>query len=165
MGMLLHMEIAAAIIIIILLFYHYEIQAGRELKSKWFRFCLFISLATIGSNILSVWGVRYANWIPVWTNMLLSSVYYFLACLNSYVVLLYLLYMIFEHAADKREWNKMWRIMNVLLALEVCLIVGNWFTWTEFRVSIMQNRCRRHSLWIFWLRKTTGVHKQMFQRV
>ena len=90
------LEIVAALIIVLLLLYSFDEGSTANIGNQRFRFCLYVTLLAIMLDVLSVYGIREYEAFPVWVNMLISSLNYLVASLNSVVIASYLSHQIFE---------------------------------------------------------------------
>ena len=96
MNMSLKMEVVSAMIIALLMRYSYKKEKVKNVKERWFQFCLNASMASIIMDILSVWGIRQSDVVPHWLNMLISALYYLMISFTASVVVIYLMYLIME---------------------------------------------------------------------
>lgn len=95
MNLSLKVEFIAVIILMMLLVYNYDERNYR--RNGWYQTCLYISMASVFADMLSVWAIRNADTIPVWLNMAISSINYVLISFASALLSMYLGRKIFEH--------------------------------------------------------------------
>lgn len=125
MDMSLKMEVVSAMLIALLMRYSYEKNSGKNIKKRWFRFCLNASMASICVDILSVWAIRESDVVPHWLNMLISALYYLMISFTAGVVVVYLMYLILEHSLSKNCLKKALTILGILYAVEIAAVIYN----------------------------------------
>ena len=114
------LEIVAALIIVLLLLYSFDEGSTANIGNQRFRFCLYVTLLAIMLDVLSVYGIREYETFPVWVNMLISSLNYLVASLNSVVIASYLSHQIFEHFPKhfcrKKITIVIWSLYGIVVA-------------------------------------------------
>lgn len=123
----LTLEIEAALIVVLLLLYSFDEGSTANTGNQRFRFCLYVTLSAITMDVLSVYGIRSIDEIPVWLNMLISSLNYLLASLNSVVIASYLSFQIFEHFPKHFCRKKISIMIYSLYGIVVAAVVVNLF--------------------------------------
>lgn len=126
--MSLKMEVVSAMILLLLMRYIYEEKQSGNGKKRWFQLSLWVSLSAILVDILSVWLIRRVDTVPIWLNMLVSSVYFFLITFAAGVIVLYLINVIFEHTLRKKCIRIATAVVAGLLVLELIIIIFNYKT-------------------------------------
>lgn len=86
---------------------------------------LYLSLASIALNMLCVYTIEAAAYLPLWLNLALNSLYFFLILLLSTRMALYILQLILEHTYNPRALKLGKRVLAVLIVVFLLLIVWN----------------------------------------
>lgn len=125
MNFSIEIEIVAAMVIAMLMVYSLE---ERNAGNRRYRFCLYVSMASIAVDMLSVWGIRNITGIPIWLNVFISSINYLLVNFNSAVIAIYLSYQIFIHFPRHHCKKKIITGISVLYGIIVIAVVHNLFS-------------------------------------
>lgn len=128
MNFSINMEVIAALMILLLLLYSFDERNTSNAGNRRYHFCLYVSLASIAADLLSVWGINCAGEIPVWINMVISSVNYLLASFMAVVSARYVSYHIFVHFPRHFCRKRIETVITALYLVVVAAVVLNLFT-------------------------------------
>lgn len=128
MNFTLTIEVIAAMIIVLLVIYSLDEKSARNTRTRSYRCCLYVSLAAIAADALSVWGIRHIMEIPIWVNVAISSLNYLLVNFNSAVLALYLSGQIFEHFPKHHYKKKIFAVIAAMYGIVALAVVGNLFS-------------------------------------
>lgn len=133
MNFSLTIEVIAAMIILLLALYSLDKKSARSIKNRLYRCCLYISLAAIVVDALSVWGIQNMAGIPLWLNIFISSLNYLLVNFNSVVIAMYLSGQIFEHFPRHHSKKRIFSMIAALYGIVIAAVLYNLFSGCLFR--------------------------------
>ena len=124
-------ELLSLILILMIILFFWEkwrrdgvSTRGRQL----FWLCLFLSLLSIVLDMVCVYTIQQAQWIPRWVNLLLNSIYFMTSLLMSTAIAFYLRHRVLEY----KGWDGSLCWVGVALggaaAVYGALVVWNWFS-------------------------------------
>jgi diguanylate cyclase (GGDEF)-like protein len=128
MAFSLKMEVISILIISVLMVFNHGEESVSKIKDRWFNAGLIMSLASICVNVLSTWAIRLYWSVPVWLNYFLASVYYLLISFSGGVIALYIFYLIYEHAHDKRGLKIVNAVNVAMFGVLIIMVAANLWT-------------------------------------
>lgn len=90
-------ELLCIIMLMLLMFSSYGQKQTPTRRQRVYQACLLLSLASILLNILCVFTIAGTIAVPLWLNVLLNSLYFFISVLMCSVMAAYLFSLILEH--------------------------------------------------------------------
>lgn len=116
--------VALLIIGVIMLFYYDKKQVNTE-RRKLFWFSLGISAASIVLNIICVYLIEYAEYVPVIVNVAANTLYFWISMAMCTVLAFYLFQRILEYVYDKTCMKKAVVGLATVMVLYTCLAIWN----------------------------------------
>lgn len=125
MDWILSTEFFSLIIVFILILNLREKKSVTTPGKKMYQNCLCLSAVNIILNIICVFTIEYYKTVPIWINMALNSLYFFLiVCMSTYVAY-YMAYLILEHVYDKYLMKKAVKFLTIITVIYSLLIIIN----------------------------------------
>lgn len=115
---------SAIILALLMLSYRGQKQAPTH-RGQMYQICLWLSMGSILLNVLCVLTIDYALHLPLWLNLLLNSLYFFVVVVMATVVAAHLFDLILEHVYDSRCLRKARRLLIVLVLLFTAAVLWN----------------------------------------
>ena len=115
---------SAIILALLMLSYRGQKQAPTH-RGQMYQICLWLSMGSILLNVLCVLTIDYALHLPLWLNLLLNSLYFFVVVVMATVMAAHLFDLILEHVYDSRCLRKARRLLIVLVLLFTAAVLWN----------------------------------------
>lgn len=123
--------VALLIIGVIMLFYHDKKQVNTA-RRKLFWFSLGISAVSIILNIICVYLIEYAEYVPVIVNVVANTLYFWISMAMCTVLAFYLFQRILEYVYDKRCMKRATIGLAVVMILYTGLAIWNFWSGVFF---------------------------------
>lgn len=111
--------------ILFLRYYCWERKVAYTTKRKYYLICLSVSACSILINALCVHTIAHADKVPMWINLLLNSLYFWLSVMMCSLLAFYLFIQLLEHVYDKHCLRRAFISVALLTAVFTVLVVWN----------------------------------------
>jgi len=118
--------IALLLILVIMLFFH-DKRRVRTFRRTLYWSCLWLSAASIALNILCVHTIKQAAAIPLWINIGLNTLYFWLNVLLCSAIAFYLFQRMLEYVYDKHCLRRAVVGLSAVMACYTALCIWNLF--------------------------------------
>lgn len=118
-------EYMALLLILVIMLFFYDKRRVRTFRRSLYWVCLWLSAASILVNILCVYTIERAAELPLWVNVALNSLYFWLSVLMCSTVAFYLFQRMLEYVYDKHCLRRAVLGLTVVMALYTLLILWN----------------------------------------
>lgn len=115
---------SAIILALLMLSCHGQKQAPTR-RRRMYQLCLWLSMCSILLNVLCVLTIDHALTVPLWLNLLLNSLYFFVSVLMCSAMAVHLFDLILEHVYDSRCLRRAMALVTVLTALFGAAVLWN----------------------------------------
>ena len=115
---------SAIILALLMLSYRGQKQAPTR-RGQMYQLCLWLSMGSILLNVLCVLTIDYALHLPLWLNLLLNSLYFFVVVIMATVMAAHLFELILEHVYDSHCLRKARRLLVGLALLFTAAVLWN----------------------------------------
>ena len=120
-------ELLCIIILVLLMFSSHGQKQAPTRRQRVYQACLLLSLDSILLNILCVFTIGGTIVVPLWLNVLLNSLYFFISVLMCSVMAAYLFSLILEHAYSDRTLRRAIVFVAVLTLFFAAAVLWNPF--------------------------------------
>lgn len=122
-------EYMALIILIIIFarFYHFEKKVALTPIRKYYLTCVAVSIFSILLNIVCVYLMTYAQYIPLWILNLLNCLYFPTTVLMCSMFAMYLFSRLLEHVYDKHDLRRAFIYVTIITAIYFIFSIINIF--------------------------------------
>lgn len=117
-----------ALMILVILFLRYyclERKVAYTRRRKYYLLCLSISACSIVINALCVYTIAHSDIVPLWVNLLLNSLYFWVSVLMCSLLAFYLFIQLLEHVYDKHCLKRAFWAVTSLTAAYTVIVVWN----------------------------------------
>ena len=111
--------------ILFLRYYWWERKVAYTPRRKYYLLCLSVSAGSILINALSVYTIAHSDKVPMWINLLLNSLYFWVSVLMCSLLAFYLFIQLLEHVYDKRCLKRAFWAVTLLTLLFTVVVVWN----------------------------------------
>lgn len=118
-------EYMALLLILVIMLFFYDKRRVRTFRRTTYWACLWLSVATIVLNISSVYTIENAAQVPLWINMTLNSLYFWLSVLTCSTMAFYLFQRMLEYVYDKHCLRRAATGLILLMVFYTGLILWN----------------------------------------
>ena len=118
-------ELLCIIILMLLMFSSHGQKQAPTRSQRVYQTCLLLSLDSILLNILCVFTIGGTIVVPLWLNVLLNSLYFFISVLMCSVMAAYLFSLILEHAYSDRTLRRAIVFVAVLTLFFAAAVLWN----------------------------------------
>ncbi|WP_130848506.1 diguanylate cyclase domain-containing protein [Intestinimonas timonensis] len=118
-------ELLCIIILVLLMFSSHGQKQAPTRRQRVYQACLLLSLDSILLNILCVFTIGGTIVVPLWLNVLLNSLYFFISVLMCSVMAAYLFSLILEHAYSDRTLRRAIVFVAVLTLFFAAAVLWN----------------------------------------
>ena len=124
---------AFSLVITIILMINFHDKKPVSRQSRLYQSILWLSVFTIGWNILCVWTIEYASLFPLWINELLNTQYFILLILLCTLIAYYLICAVLEHLYSRQYLRRVAWILGLVMGIYLVAILTNPWTGAIFR--------------------------------
>lgn len=118
-------EFIAFIIVAVLTLYFYDRKRVPTRQRKMYSLCLAMSFVSILLDAVCVFTVQNTRSVPIWVNIALNSLYFFMNVLMCSVMAAYLFILLLEHVYDKTCLRSaLWVVGALCAAYTVCVALN-----------------------------------------
>lgn len=118
-------ELFSAILLVLLMLSYYGQRQAPTRRRRAYQLCLWLSMCSILLNALCVLTIDHALTVPLWLNLLLNSLYFFITVLMCSAMAAHLFALILEHVYDSRCLRRAMALVAVLTALFGAAVLWN----------------------------------------
>ena len=118
-------ELFSAIILALLMLSYRGQKRAPTRRGQMYRLCLWLSMGSILLNVLCVVSIDRAPLVPLWLNLLLNSLYFFVSVLMCSVMAVHLFALLLEHVYDSRRLRRAVVLVAVLTLLFAAAVLWN----------------------------------------
>lgn len=124
---------AFSLVITIILMINFHDRKSVSRQSRLYQAILWLSVLTIGWNILCVWTIEHASLVPLWINHLFNMQYFVLLILLCTMVAYYLICAVSEHLYNRQYLKNAVYGLGTAMGIYLAAILSNPWTGAIFR--------------------------------
>lgn len=156
-------ELIAALVLVILLINSKGAYYVPTLRNKMFRHSLWFTTLCLFINSVTILTIVHATLIPLWLNIILNSIYFFIYPLMSSFFVAYILLFVFEQAPERHKKRLYCGLilLNVLAVINIALTIANlkygWLFSFDDTLNYVRGPLNRWSFFMAFLNILIGV--------
>lgn len=118
-------EYMALLLIFVIMLFFYDKRRVRTFRRSLYWVCLWLSAASIAVNLLCVYTIERTRELPIWINIALNSLYFWLSVLMCSAVAFYLFQRMLEYVYDKHCLRRAFTGLAIIMVLYTLLLLWN----------------------------------------
>lgn len=118
-------EFMALLLLGVIMLFFYDKQRVRTFRRSLYWACLWLSAASIVLNVICVYTIEYAERVPIWCNICLNNLYFWLSMLMCSTVAFYLFQRMLEYVYDKHCLKKAFTGLAMVMIAYTILALWN----------------------------------------
>lgn len=118
-------EYIALVMILVIMLFFYDKRRVRTFRRSLYWACLWLSVASIGINIISVYTIENFAQIPLWVNIAVNSLYFWITVLLCSTIAFYLFQRLLEFVYDKHCLKRAATGLGIIMTVYTLLTLWN----------------------------------------
>ncbi len=132
-------EYMALLLILVIMLFFYDKRQVHTFRRSTYWACLWLSTLTIVLNIASVYTIERAAQVPLWINMTLNSLYFWMTVLTCSAMAFYLFQRILEYVYDKHCLKRAVTGLSAVMIIYTGVILWNLVSGVVFSFDAQGN--------------------------